>query len=290
MIDIIKVYKERMKSLDENSNEYKIRMKTIIEKFEEDLKYNNPDKILDKYVEYLKEMKFKTICIKKGTEFYRGRIGKKIVSGGVDDLNTYFSMPYYGEMIKTAPPLHTSGGRFNRAGTSYLYLATNLETCFAEVHLQVGQECSIGKFKCIEDIELIDLNDSSNDIELKILYSIVTQPVHDEIAYKYLTTQFIADVLMKLNSNGLYFKSVQSNGDNIVCFKPDKFELVKYSEKLYRAKKIDYEYEMIEDTIREYAKRDDEHLINNLNTEVDEENEKQVEYLREWIENEKNLK
>ncbi|MBU3175189.1 RES family NAD+ phosphorylase [Clostridium estertheticum] len=87
----------------------------------------------------------KKISIKKGYELYHGRIGKMIVPGAIDDYNTQFIMPYYGRTIESAPPLYTSGGRFNRAGMSYLYLATDLETSFEEVHLQVGQECSVGK-------------------------------------------------------------------------------------------------------------------------------------------------
>ena len=273
------------KSKDSLEYEYcKIELSNILEN---NLKDNNPDKIIDEYVDYFSKKKFKKICIKEGEQFYRGRIGKVIVQGAIDDCNQQFEMPYYGRDIETAPPIYTSGGRFNRAGTSYLYLATNIETCLAEVHLQVGQECSIGKFKCVEDIELINLSDFGEDLELKIWYDIITQPVHDEIKYKYFITQFIAEVLMRINSNGLYFKSVQSNGDNIVCFEPSKFELVKYSEKLYMAQKIKYDYIQMEDTVRKFAKRDDVHLINDLNTDLAEENEKQINYLLKWIEKEK---
>lgn len=95
--------------------------------------------------------------------------------------------------------------------------------------------------------------------------------------------------MMKLNINGLYFKSVQSTGDNIVCFKPDNFELIMYSEKLYMAKKIKYDYIQVEDTVRKFARRDDSHLISDLNTHFVEENEKQIEHLSEWIEKEKSL-
>lgn len=287
--DYICMIGTKLKGKNEDSIEYKICKNGLIRMLEKDLRDNNPDQILNDYVEYFLKKELKRICIKKGDEFYRGRIGKRIVQGAIDDYNTQFIMPYYGGMIEAAPPLYTSGGRFNRAGVSYLYLATDLETCFAEVHLQVGQECSVGKFKCVNDIELINLSDFGDELELKIWYDIITQPVHDEIKYKYFITQFIAEVLMKLNSNGLYFKSVQSNGHNIVCFKLDNFELVSYSEKLYMAKKIKYDYMQVEDTVRKFAKRDDSHLISDLNTDFVEENEKQVEYLTNWIEKEKNF-
>lgn len=287
MNEFIHKMSEKLKGKDESSIEYKILKQTIYKMIEDDLKNNNPDKIINKYFNYLSKKKFKKIQIKKGKVFYRGRIGKMIVQGAIDDCNRYFEMPYYGNMIGVAPPLYTSqGGRFNRAGMSYLYLATDVETCLAEVHLQVGQECSVGEFECINDIELINLSDFGDDLELKIWYEIITQPVHSEIKYKYFITQFISEVLMKFNSYGLYFKSVQSNGNNIVCFKPENFKLVKYSEKLYKAEKINYNYTEVEDDVRKFAKRNDTHLINDLNTDLVEMNEKQIEYLIGWIENE----
>ncbi|KHL93249.1 hypothetical protein QW71_24230 [Paenibacillus sp. IHB B 3415] len=152
--------------------------------------------------------------------------------------------------------------------------------------MQVGQVCSIGEFECLEDIELINLSDFGEDLELKIWYEEITQPVHNEIRHKYFITQFISDVLMKFNKTGLYFKSVQSAGDNIVCYSPEKFRLIQYSEKLYKANKIKYEYDQIEDTIREYVKRTDHRRsISDLNTNDTEENERQVEYLLNWIDN-----
>ena len=96
---------------------------------------------------------------------------------------------------------------------------------------------------------------------------------------------------MKLNSHGLYFKSVQVSGNNIVCFDLDNFKLIEYSERLYKAKEIKYEYDVAEDTIRKFAERNDEYLINSYNSDIDKENEEQVEYLLKWIkkERERNL-
>ncbi len=285
IVEIVKI----LKGKTHDSMEYKLCKKTIVEMLESDLKKYNPDKIMDKYVDYFSKKELKRIRINNGCQFYRGRIGKLVIQGAIDDFNTEFDVPYYGVEIEAAPPIYTSGGRFNRAGVSYLYLATDLETCLAEVHLQVGQECSVAKFKCVKDIDLINLSDFDGDLELKIWYEILTQPVHEQIKYRYYITQFLAEVLMRINSNGLYFKSVQSTGHNIVCFKPDNFELISYSEKLYKAESIKYDYIQIEDTIRKFAQRNDSHLINDLNTDYVEENEKRIDYLLQWIEEEKKL-
>ena len=277
-----------LKGKNEDSLEYKYCKIELSNILESDLKDNNPDKIIDKYFNYLSQKKFQKIKIEKGRVFYRGRIGKMTLQGSIDDYNTKFNMPYYGDMINVPPPLYTlQGGRFNRAGVSYLYLATDVETCLAEVHLQVGQECSVGKFECINDIELINLSDFGNDLELKIWYELITQPIHSEIKYKYFITQFISEVLMKINSYGLYFKSVQSNGYNIVCFKPENFKPIKYSEKIYKAEKINYEYKEVKDDVRIFAERNDANLISDLNTDFVEINEKQIKYLVDWIDYEK---
>ncbi|CQR52424.1 RES family NAD+ phosphorylase [Paenibacillus riograndensis] len=272
----------------EDSFEYLFYKKEFSRMLESDLKEYNPEKIIDKYLDFFSRKNFSRKILKEGEGFFRGRIGSFLISGSKGTYNTKFELPYYGNMIETPPPIYTAGGRFNRAGISYLYLATDLETCLAEVHLQVGQACSIGEFECVEDMELINLSDYGNDLEIKIWYEVLTQPVHNEIRYKYLITQFMSDVLMKFNENGLYFKSVQSTGDNIVCYYPEKFRLIQFSEKLYKANKIKYDFEQIKDTVREYVDRKDHYLnISDLNTDETEENEKHVNYLLEWIDKEK---
>lgn len=276
-----------LKGKTSDSLEYKICKKTIIEMVENDLKEYNPNEIIEQYFEYFSKLNFKKVRINEGDEFYRGRIGKVVLEGAIDDFNRDFIIPFYGKEIEAAPPIYTSGGRFNRAGVSYLYLATELETCLAEVHLQVGQECSVAKFKCVNEVDLINLSDFNGDLELKIWYEILTQPVHEQIKYKYFITQFLSEVLMKIEGSGLYFKSVQSDGYNIVSFNPNNFELIPYSERIYKATSIKYNYIPIEDAIREFANKEDTYLINDLNTDKVEENEKKINYLLKWIEEEK---
>lgn len=276
-----------LKDCNEDSWQFEVYKKELSQIIERHLRENNPDKLLLEYRTLLLTKEFRKKTIKVGEKFYRGRIGMDTIKGAIDDCNQEFSIPYNGEGIGVAPALYTSGGRFNRAGTSYIYLATDVETCLAEVHLQVGQVCSVGEFECVADMELINLSDTAEDLELKAWYEIITQPVHDAIKHKYLITQFMSEVLMQFNSDGLYFKSVQSDGNNIVCFQPNKFRLVKYSEKLYRADKIKYSITQHEDTIRKYANRNDSHLLNSYNSDDDERNQEKFENMMDWIEYEK---
>ena len=135
MLEYLSLLKESLKGKTEDSNEYKLYKVKLVEMIECDLRKNNPDKLFDKYLKLLSEKDFLTKTINKGEIFYRGRIGKMTLHGAIDDCNQSFTTPYYGGNICEAPPINTEGGRFNRAGISYLYLASDLVTCFAEIHL-----------------------------------------------------------------------------------------------------------------------------------------------------------
>lgn len=263
---------------------FKLHLQNIVN---DDLKSNNPDHLFKEYKEYFKTKALPTKIIDADTVFYRGRIGNELIYGAEDDCNKSFLLPYYQHEIKAPPPIYTTGGRFNREGISYLYLADTIETCLAEVHLQIGQNCSIGEFKCKEQIEVIDLTKFHNDPEMKTWLKFMTQPVHNGTKHIYNITRFLADIFKSINNNGIYFESVQAKGHNIVCFDPSLFQLVEYSEKIYTATKIKYDYQQVEDSIREYSKNGRSKYINSYNAYEDEKNEKKLDYLIDWIENER---
>ena len=83
------------------------------------------------------------------------------------------------------------------------------------------------------------------------------------------------------------FFSTQGIGKNIVCFKKGYFEQVKYSEKMYRAKKISYEYEIVEEEYKKYI--DYKKLLNPGNTDEDQKREDKYDYVQEKIQYEDSL-
>lgn len=251
----------------------------------DDLMHNNPDTLFEEYKEYFKTKALPTKIIATDTVFYRGRIGNEVIYGAEDDHNRSFILPYYQHGIEAPPPIYTNGGRFNRQGISYLYLADTIETCLAEVHLQIGQNCSIGEFKCKEQMEVIDLTRFDNNGEMETWLKILTQPVYNGTEHIYNITRFLAHIFKSINSNGIYFESVQAEGHNIVCFDPSLFQLVEYSEKIYAATKIKYAYQQVEDSIQEYSKNGKNKYIDSYNEYENEKNEKKFEYLNDWIEN-----
>lgn len=251
----------------------------------DDLMHNNPDNLFEEYKEYFKTKTLPTKMIDTDKVFYRGRIGNEVIYGAEDDYNRSFILPYYQHGIEAPPPIYTNGGRFNRQGISYLYLADTIETCLAEVHLQIGQNCSVGEFKCKEQMEVIDLTRFDNNVEIETWLKILTQPVHNGTEHIYNITRFLADIFKSINRNGIYFESVQAEGHNIVCFDPSLFQLVEYSEKIYAATKIKYAYQQVEDSIQEYSENGKNKYISSYNEYENERNEKKFEYLNDWIEN-----
>lgn len=209
---------------------------------EHDLMYYNYSDLMSTYVDYFKGKNLKTITLTTDTEYYRARIGSKGLKVKFDDIDLTLNIPYYNKDISQVPPLLATGGRFNREGVSYLYLANDVETALAEVHSQVGQLVTVAKFKLFSDLELLDLSCYYNDIELDAWKYIMVQPIHEGIKKRYLITQFLSDVLRHINGNGFYFKSSQTDGYNIVCFKPYIFYEIDLSEELYQIAEISYKF------------------------------------------------
>lgn len=254
------------------------------------LNNNYTDFFEDFCVEFEKNInELKEQIIDIGEEYYRARVGNDTLEAAIDDLDVLSDIPYFGSNIEAPPARFVCGGRFNREGISYLYLADNIDTCIAEIHLQVGQVCSIAKFKCVETGKyiLVEKQDESNEIAK--LYDILTKPVHSGMREYYLITQFFADVFKKLGYDGMIFSSTQGDGKNVVCFKKDFFKLVKYSEKMYKAKKISYDYEVVDDGYKKY--KDYRKLLVFGNISEDEKRESKYQYIEDKIkyEDEKNF-
>lgn len=252
----------------------------------DDLLNQNPEYLYKEYSEYFIAKNLPTKTIFADTILYRGRIGNEIIYGAEDDFNKSFILPYHKNAIEAPPPIYAEGGRFNRQGISYLYLADTIETCLAEIHLQIGQNCSVGEFKCIKQTDLIDLTQFNHNPEMKAWLTILTQPVYSDVKHIYNITRFLADIFKSINKNGIYFESTQSDGHNIVCFNPSIFRLEKYSEKIYTATKIKYEYQQVNDSIRDYSQNERSKYINSYNEYEDEKKEAKFEYLNNWIKNE----
>jgi hypothetical protein len=134
-------------------------------------------------------------------------------------------------------------GRANPKGIPYLYLATEKETAMAEVRPWLGSKISVGQFKTVKNMVLVNC---SNDLEGFFLYleepsaekkeqavwqdisNAFSEPItnNDKLA-DYIPTQILAEFFKNEGFDGLYYKSMLGEGYNIVLFGINRASLVK---------------------------------------------------------------
>lgn len=180
--------------------------------------------------------------VKKGRIFFRCRVSDK--SG--------FPCKKMGN-----PPIElASSGRANPKGISYLYVADSLETSMYETRASLFDYVTVGEFKLIEDIKILNLRNPKDDpiywseieeIENYLIYIPFIQTLQKELSLPirkrdqlldYIPTQYISEFIKSLGFDGVeYQSSLNSKGYNIAIFKPEKLECFKTN--VYEIKNIE---------------------------------------------------
>lgn len=221
------------------------------------------------------------ITLNENRILYRARYGCIQIPGAIDDLSISVTTPYFREGISAPPTSLTKKGRFNREGESYLYLSTTKETCISELKLDVGQICSVAKFKSTKNGDYLNfIYDFDGDEFFRILKTLFLYPVHSSNENYYLFTQIISDVIKELNYRGIFYPSTQlniSSNFNIVGFYPSDFSFVDYSDELYKIKSVKYTIEKEEESYRQFFDYDE--LLNDYNDEDVERKKKVFDYI-----------
>ncbi|WP_064468282.1 RES domain-containing protein [Lederbergia galactosidilytica] len=166
-------------------------------------------------IEGILKKKEKTIDL--SIPFFRGRIGK-----------------FGKEEMFGPPPGKGSAGRANPKGISYLYCATNRDTCCAELRPWKSATITICEFFPKEQLHLVDISngaitspfelndqDDVNQISqfLWLLSNQLSVPVSpDNAEIDYLPTQYLVELIKSFEYDGVIFKSSLGNGNNIVLF------------------------------------------------------------------------
>lgn len=215
----------------------------------------------------------RTKTIEKGKTLVRARIGTSWIEFDDGDEQPYPISPH--EM--GPPPKHLAkAGRSNPEGIPYLYLATIIETAVAEVRPWIGSEVSIGFFKIISDLRIVDTSDDKPknalsfyefvnidredyDIRKKPndrytpaekeayvwgnINSSFSEPISpNDFSLKYLPTQYLSEKLKIEGYDGVAYRSALSEeGYNIVLFDPQNAKCV--SCRMYEVKRIKYDFE-----------------------------------------------
>ncbi len=187
--------------------------------------------------------------ITKGRNFYRSRVCPTSEGYSVSEMGN-------------PPNDKASDGRANPKGISYLYLSNDIKTSLMEVRASLYDFVCVGKFKLLDDIQVINLSESTIDIftfidndllEEQIIHQSFINRLEEELAkphrksdsdLDYLPTQYISELIKSMGVDGIEFKSAQNpDGFNLAIFNPTKFECL--TTEVFEITKLDLEYRSV---------------------------------------------
>jgi len=208
--------------------------------------------------------------IKVGSIFWRSQLGndwRPIRQNGEEIAEE--PTPFLPERMKPIQ-YEASEGRANPKGIPYLYLATDKETAMSEIRPWVGSNISVGQFKTVRELRLIDC--SIHHAKGGIIY--FKEPgykkreeavwAHIDRSFScpitlsdklsdYVPTQIIAELFKSEGFDGIVYKSALSDGFNLMLFDINSAKLINCF--LYETKEIKFSFS---ETANPYFVRDDE--------------------------------
>jgi len=195
--------------------------------------------------------------IRRHTQFHRARIGAQIDAWNFShdmQIVTPFYTPWKDIDLGAPPVAKANVGRMNRAGVSFLYLASDADTAVREIRPHPGEVVSLGRFATNRSLRIADftLHPRSklyeNDEQLDLLHLIVAidrtfataAPPSDRTLYS--VTQLLSDMIRQMGFQGVGFRSTVGDGYNLVVFEPDLFRWVPDSARVEVVDGLKYDY------------------------------------------------
>lgn len=168
--------------------------------------------------------------------------------------------------IERMKPLADSAleGRANPKGIPCLYVATDKETAMSEVRPWLGAIISIGKFKVMRDLKVLDFSVEHGSNHNLSLY--FREPTDDErinavwrdidnafseptqasdSKSDYAPTQIISEYIKSKGYDGIAYKSSLAEGHNLALFDIGSAEVVERT--IYKASTIKFGFEHVEE-------------------------------------------
>ena len=234
------------------------------------------------YLEKFKsEVNISTLILSEGDIYYRGRKNLDTFKVAIDDFDTQIEVPFFKRAISEPPIEYAYGSRFNKEGVSYLYLTSSLDTSMSEIRLKENELCSIAEFKCIKKAQYVDITQMNG--ELQELNNMLMKPVIEDSSKIYKVTQFLSDIFKEMGYAGIAYNSTIGEGQNIVCFYPEYFEFILYSEKAFKGI-CNENRDVIPLNLIDEFKKYPEYRKEMYSFGDDEEKEEEFEYIIEKIE------
>lgn len=182
--------------------------------------------------------------------------------------------PYSSDRMK---PSHDAAreGRANPKGIPVLYLATDEETAMAEVRPWIGSYISVGQFKTLKDLIVIDCSvghargsrfyfkEPDAPEREEVVWSCIdrsfSEPVtQDGSTADYAPTQVLSELFRDNGFDGVVYKSLLAKGHNIVLFDMDAADLINCF--LFEVTSVKYEFRQAANPyfVTKYYERDKE--------------------------------
>jgi RES domain len=198
--------------------------------------------------------------ISAGTVMWRARLGHEYRNASSSpDLVVWVPYPYPAGGLKPIIGQATEG-RANPKGIPYLYLATERDIAMAEVRPWLGSSVSIGQFKAMRALRVVDCSRGCASAPLwsaggpepppaereRAVWIDIdrafAEPVdrRDDVA-DYVPTQIIGELFKHAGYDGVMYRSAFSTtGNNLALFDTSAAELISCA--LFYPKKIDIEF------------------------------------------------
>jgi hypothetical protein len=212
-----------------------------------------------------------TRVVSAGTRYFRGRIGIRETFLDVD-AKRLVRQPFSGAELGAPPPQIASAGRLNRAGVSFLYLASDAATAASEVRPHPGHFLSVGQFESISDLKIASfdvdiMHFARNEKELDLFHFVhstgetMAQPVLPGDSWRYSVTQLIAECLRQMRFDGVSYNSSIAEGQNLCVFTPESFVQVDGSVIVLEVKSLSY---CLKESSMTLEPSDDERLLSEV--------------------------
>lgn len=174
--------------------------------------------------------------VPSGKILWRSQHGHGWHTEGDDEFRFEVPAPFPPERMRPLP--HSAReGRVNPKGIPCLYLATTKETAMAEVRPWIGSYISVGQFKILRDLELVDCSvehakgpifflsenePSPKEREMAVWSAIdnaFSEPVtSEEDAADYVPTQVLAEAFRRHGYDGIIYKSLLGSGHSVALY------------------------------------------------------------------------
>ena len=108
------------------------------------------------------------------------------------------------------------------------------------------QDLRIAKFY---PLDIYDYSNNSNQLDdflfLKSIDELFCTPIPPEQKHRYIMTQLLANILLKLGYDGISFRSSIHNGSNLTVFDATKFSYIEENNAVFKIEKLKYQFENI---------------------------------------------